>query len=85
MVNITYIIYESLVGSQTTFKWCWQVHELDLGMVCPYPGIWGSTPRRFLIDRDEFGLDLNSANRKYGSSHWGMKVHQPGNYDRGTF
>ncbi len=30
-------------SSQATFRWCWQVHELDLGMVCPYPGIWGST------------------------------------------
>ncbi len=31
------------MGSQATFRWCWQVHELDLGMVCPYPGNWGST------------------------------------------
>jgi hypothetical protein len=42
MVNNTYIIYESLVGSQATFRWCWQVHELDLGMVCPYLEIWRS-------------------------------------------
>jgi hypothetical protein len=37
------IIYESLEGSRATFRWCWRVCELDLGMVCPYPGIWGST------------------------------------------
>jgi hypothetical protein len=38
-----------------------------------------------LIDADEFGLHLNSANRKYGSSPWGMRIRKPGNYDRGTF
>jgi hypothetical protein len=47
-------------------------------------GIHG-TPRRFFIDADEFGLHLNSANIKYGSSPWGMKIHKPGNYNRGTF
>jgi hypothetical protein len=43
MVNNTWIIYESLEDSHATFRWCWQVCDLDLGMVCPYPGIWGST------------------------------------------
>jgi hypothetical protein len=44
----------------------------------PWPlGIHG-TPR------DEFRMHLNSANRKYSSSPWGMKIRKPGNYDRGT-
>ncbi len=34
---------------------------------------------------DEFGLHLNSANRKYGSSSQGVKIRKPGNYDRGMF
>ncbi len=42
-------------------------------------------PRRLLIDADEFGLHLNSANRKYGSSPCGLKIRKPGNYNRGTF
>jgi hypothetical protein len=51
----------------------------------PWPlGIHG-TPRRLLIDGDEFRLHLNSANRKYGSSPRGMKIRKPGNYDRGAF
>ena len=49
----------------------------------PY-GIMG-TPRRRLIDIDEFGLHLNAANRKYGSSPVGLKIRKPGHYDRGTF
>ncbi len=47
-------------------------------------GIYG-IPRRLLIDADEFGLHLNLANRKYGSSPRGMRISKPGNYDRGTF
>ena len=42
----------------------------------PY-GIMG-TPRRRLIDIDEFGLHLNAANRKYGSSPVGLKIRKPG-------
>ena len=38
-----------------------------------------------MIDADEFGLYLNSANRKYGSSPRGMKIRKPRNYGRGTF
>ncbi len=38
-----------------------------------------------LINANEFGLHLNAANRKYGSSPRGMQIHKPGNYDRGTF
>ena len=47
-------------------------------------GIHG-IPRRLLIDADKFGLHLNDANRKYGSSPRGLKIRKPGNYDRGTF
>jgi len=51
----------------------------------PWPvGIHG-TPRRKLIDADEFGLHLNAANRKYGSSPRSLMIRKPGNYDRGTF
>ena len=51
----------------------------------PWPvGIHG-IPRRLLIDADEFGLHLNDANRKYGSSPRGLHIRKPGNYDRGTF
>ncbi len=51
----------------------------------PWPlGIHG-IPRRLLIDANEFGLHLNSANRKYGSSPCGLKIRKPGNYDRVTF
>jgi hypothetical protein len=38
-----------------------------------------------LINIDEFGLHLNAANKKYGSSPRGLKIRKPGNYDRGTF
>ena len=51
----------------------------------PWPLGIHRIPRRLLIDADEFGLHLNSANRKYGSSPRGMKIRKPGNYDRGTF
>jgi hypothetical protein len=51
----------------------------------PWPiGIHG-TPRRSLIDVDEFGLHVNAANKKYRSSPCGLKICKPGNYDRGTF
>ncbi len=43
MVNNTQIIYEGHDGSRATFRWCWQVNKTDLGMVCPWPGIKGST------------------------------------------
>jgi len=42
-------------------------------------------PRQHLIDADEFGLHLNAANSKYGSSPRGMRIQKPGNYDRGSF
>jgi hypothetical protein len=51
----------------------------------PWPvGIHG-TQRRKLINADKFGLHLNAANRKYGSSPRGLQIRKPGNYDRGTF
>jgi hypothetical protein len=51
----------------------------------PWPvGIYG-IPQHQLIDADEFGLHLNAANRKYGSSPRGLHIRKPGNYDRGTF
>jgi hypothetical protein len=51
----------------------------------PWPvGIHG-IPRRLLIDADEFGLHLNDANRKYGSTPQGLHIRKPENYDRGTF
>ena len=51
----------------------------------PWPaGIFGM-PRKRVIDIDEFGLHLNSANKKYKSSPKGLKICKPGNYDRGTF
>ena len=51
----------------------------------PWPvGIHG-IPQHQLIDADEFGLHLNAANRKYGSSPRGLHIRKPGNYDRGTF
>jgi hypothetical protein len=50
---------------------------------CPV-GIHG-IPWRQLIDADEFGLHLNGANRKYGSSPHGLQIRKPGNYKRGKF
>ena len=51
----------------------------------PWPiGIHG-IPLRLLIDANEFGLHLNDANRKYGSSPRGLKIRKPGNCDRRTF
>jgi hypothetical protein len=48
----------------------------------PWPvGIHG----RLLIDTDKFGLHLDSAKRKYGSSPWGLKICKPGKYDMGKF
>jgi hypothetical protein len=38
-----------------------------------------------LVDIDEFGLHLNAANKKYGSSPRGLEIRKPGNYDRGNF
>ena len=38
-----------------------------------------------MVDIDEFGLHLNAANRKFGSSPVGLKIRKPDNYDRGTF
>ncbi len=64
--------------------------ECNLNCRCLYwtqPWLLGihGTPRRLLIDGDELGLHLNSANRKYGSSPQEMKICKPGSYDRGTF
>jgi hypothetical protein len=42
-------------------------------------------PRRSLINIDEFGLHLNAANKKYGSSPRGLKIRKPCNNHRGTF
>jgi hypothetical protein len=51
----------------------------------PWPiGIHG-TPRKSLINIDEFGLHLNAANKKYGSSPCGLKTCKPSNNDRGMF
>ncbi len=51
----------------------------------PWPvGIHG-VPRRTMVDIDEFGLHLNAANKKYGSSPRGLEIRKPGNYDRGNF
>ena len=51
----------------------------------PYPvGIHG-TPRRSLIDVDEFGVHKKSADRKRGSSKKGFYIRKPGHYDRGDF
>ena len=38
-----------------------------------------------MIDIDEFGMHLNSAIKKYGSSPKGLKICKPSNYDTGTF
>jgi hypothetical protein len=49
----------------------------------PYPlGVIG-TPRRRLIDIDEFGLCIESANRNFGHSLKGLRVRKMGNYGRG--
>ena len=51
----------------------------------PWPvGIHG-VPRRTMVDIDKFGLHLNAANKKYGSSPRGLEIRKPGNYDRGNF
>jgi transposase len=51
----------------------------------PWPvGIHG-VPWRTLVNIDEFGLHLNAANKKYGSSPRGLEIRKPGNYDRGDF
>ena len=51
----------------------------------PYPvGVRGLRRCR-LIDIDEFGLHLNNANKKYGSSPKVLRIRKPGNCDRGTF
>jgi hypothetical protein len=59
-------------------------HRRQLYWNEPWPLAIYGIPRRLLIDADEFGLHLNSANRKYGSSPRGMRIRKPGNYDRGT-
>jgi hypothetical protein len=51
----------------------------------PWPIKIHGTPRRSLINIDEFGLHLNAANKKYGSSPHGLKICKPGNNDKGTF
>ena len=49
----------------------------------PHPlGIVG-TPRRAVIDCDEFGLVWESANRKFGHNLKGMEVRKIGKYGRG--
>jgi hypothetical protein len=51
----------------------------------PWPIGVNGFPRQYLIDADEFGLHLNAANNKYGSSPRGMRIRKLGNYDRGSF
>ena len=38
---------------------------------------------RILVHIDEFGLNLNLANKKYGLLPLGLEIRKPGNYDRG--
>ncbi len=38
-----------------------------------------------MVNIDEFGLHLNAANKKYGSSPRGLEIRELGNYDRGVF
>jgi hypothetical protein len=51
----------------------------------PWPIVIHGMPKRSLIIIDEFGLHLNAANKKYGSSPCGLKICKPGNNDRETF
>ncbi len=79
--------YTSKVTSTVTYQASMQRNLLHWRLFWnePWPiGIHG-TPRRSLINIDEFGLHLNAANKKYGSSPHGLKICKPGNYDRGTF
>jgi len=51
----------------------------------PWPVRIHGVPWRTLVKIDEFGLHLNAANKKYGSSPRGLEIRKPGNYDRGDF
>jgi hypothetical protein len=63
----------------------WNLLHWQLFWNEPWPiGLHG-TPRKRLINIDEFGLHLNAANKKYGSSPWGLKICKPGDYDREMF
>ena len=49
----------------------------------PWPvGIHGTSWQR-VINADEFGLYLNAAKKKYGSSPKGLAIREPGNYNGG--
>jgi hypothetical protein len=49
----------------------------------PWPVAIHRIPRLQLIDANEFGLHLNVANRKYGSSPHGLQICKPRNYNSG--
>ena len=51
----------------------------------PWPVRLHGVPWRTLVNIDEFGLHLNAANKKYGSSPRELEIRKPGNYDRGNF
>ena len=46
----------------------------------PYPIGIADCRRRFMIDLDECGLFLETANRKYGKSYVGLQINEPGPY-----
>ena len=51
----------------------------------PWPVEIYSVPQCTLVEIDEFGLHLNAANKKYGSSPHGLEIRKQGMYDRGDF
>lgn len=66
--------YQALLPINIYKRWCF--YHL------PYPMGIADVPRRLMIDLDECGIFVESANRKHGKSYIGCRVKEPGPYSK---
>lgn len=81
--------YTNKVTSAVAYQAFTERNIIHRRLFCFWARTWSTgihrTRRRRIIDTDEFGVHLNSANHKYGSSPKGLKIRKPRNYNWGTF
>ena len=66
--------YQALFPHNIRKRWCyWNL---------PYPMGIADCERRFMIDLDECGIFVETANRKHGKAYLGHRVKEPGPYSK---
>ena len=67
--------YKALLPINVHKRWCyWNL---------PFPGGIANIRRTDMIDLDEFGVFVQTANRKDGKAFIGIRVNEPGPYEKG--